>query len=81
MDTISTSAGKLIVVGDFNIHVDNQSDVNANRLKSIIDAAGLHQHVNVPTHSSPHIGLNYDQVCPTVLCKTLMCLYSLTIWP
>ena len=45
---------QLLIVGDFNIHVDIPSDHNAKGLNSIINSWGLTQHVQVPTHVNEH---------------------------
>ena len=51
---------RLVVVGDFNIHVDNPQDRGAKELFCVLDNYGLTQHVAEPTHNKgEHSGLNY----------------------
>lgn len=42
----------LLIVGDFNFHVDCPNDVNANELLNILDSLGLSQHGTEPTHNN-----------------------------
>ena len=43
-----------MIVGDFNIHVDNKGDNDAVRFLQLLDMHNLIQHVNEPTHTSGH---------------------------
>ena len=43
---------KLIILGDFNIHVNDESDENAGNFRDIIVALGLEQHVHFSTHKA-----------------------------
>jgi len=43
-----------VTVGDFNVHVDDDTDVHGSRLCCLFDAYGLRQHVEVSTHSRGH---------------------------
>lgn len=43
---------KLLIVGDFNVHVNIPEDKDATKLLSLLRQFGLHQHVNKPTHTS-----------------------------
>ena len=40
----------IIVLGDFNIHINNDQDADANRFKDIMEALGLQQHVSFSMH-------------------------------
>ena len=40
----------IIICGDFNIHIDNPSDTEAQIFTDIMEAFGLQQHVNFQTH-------------------------------
>ena len=40
-----------IILGDFNTHMDDPMDTEANILDDTLTAFGLLQHVNVSTHS------------------------------
>ena len=39
-------------MGDFNFHVNNQSDSGANKFKDLLNQYNLSQHVNIPTHTA-----------------------------
>ena len=45
----------LILVGDFNIHVDELNDSNALHFLKLLNTFNLCQHVSLPTHNSGHI--------------------------
>ena len=50
MEELIQLPGKLIIAGDFNIHVENLSDHNNAKLTSVLNRYGLSQHVTSPTH-------------------------------
>ena len=55
LEGLSISTGQLVLMGDFNFHVENhENDQHAQQLLSIIDAFGLIQHVRQPTHFHGH---------------------------
>ena len=39
-------------MGDFNFHVNNQSDSGANKFKALLNQYNLSQHVTIPTHTA-----------------------------
>lgn len=45
---------RLLIVGDFNIHVDDDSDPFARYFINIKDSFHFAQHVSGPTHSKGH---------------------------
>ena len=49
---ILTCNTNLVVLGDFNIHVNDTSNPNANIFLDMMTALGLKQHVEGPTHKS-----------------------------
>ena len=49
---MSDHDNKLIILGDFNIHVNDDTDENAVNFMDIIMALGLEQHVYFPTHKA-----------------------------
>ena len=51
----SSKPGNLVLIGDFNIHVDNQSDPFATKFMTIINAMNFTQRVKHPTHEAGHI--------------------------
>ncbi|KAI5086287.1 hypothetical protein C0J45_1051, partial [Silurus meridionalis] len=51
---LATSLDKALIVGDFNIHFDNQEDSLRAAVVSILDSVGINQNVIGPTHSGGH---------------------------
>lgn len=49
-----TSPGHLIILGDFNFHVNDSSDRDACSFQDLLSSYDLHQHVKVSTHCSGH---------------------------
>ncbi|KAJ0037001.1 hypothetical protein NQD34_005678 [Periophthalmus magnuspinnatus] len=45
---------RIVIVGDFNIHVDNGSDCLSNAFGALLDGIGFTQSVNKPTHCHNH---------------------------
>ena len=52
---LAISPGRLVIMGDFNIHFDKISDPKTQKLKNILAELGLKQHVTDPTHICGHI--------------------------
>ncbi len=44
------SADKVLIVGDFNIHVDNEKYLLGSAFIDILNSIGVRQHVSDPTH-------------------------------
>lgn len=55
LSVLSASPSKLVIVGDFNIHWDNQSNADTKKFADIIKSHDLLQHVCESTHISGHI--------------------------
>ena len=62
----------VVIVGDFNIHVDNPQARGTKELYNVLDNYGLTQHVIEPTHNKGHTldliiskGLNISKVVVT----------------
>ena len=55
LDELATMSGKLLVLGDFNIHMDNHADATAQDLRDLLYSFNLEQHVNHATHEKGHI--------------------------
>ena len=53
LEHISLAPGKLIIVGDFNCHVD-EGGSNALKFLELLQIFNLEQHVHVPTHNNGH---------------------------
>ena len=54
LENLISYATSLVIIGDFNIHVDISDDPHAKRLTDIILSFGLTQHVCSPTHVRGH---------------------------
>lgn len=61
---------RVIIVGDFNIHVDNDTCTNASEFVNITESINFTQHVVGPTHNKGHTldlvfsyGVNINNVC------------------
>ena len=48
------TADKVLIVGDFNIHIDNEKDALGLAFKDIVNSIGVRQHVSGPTHRRNH---------------------------
>ena len=47
-------AGKVIIIGDFNFHVDDIQDRPAQKFLNLLESFNLQQHVEDPTHEAGH---------------------------
>ena len=45
---------RLLIVGDFNIHVENSNDATARQFLDLLDSFDLVQHVGEKTHANGH---------------------------
>ena len=54
MELLSVSAGKVIIVGDFNLHVDNPVDSDARRFAALLESLTWIKHVKGDTHPWSH---------------------------
>lgn len=54
LSTICVSSANIIILGDFNIHVDTPTDYLAAEFLQLLDCFNLRQHVHVPTHKGGH---------------------------
>ncbi len=48
------AADKVLIVGDFNIHVDNEKDALGSAFLDILNSIGVRQHVSGPNHCGNH---------------------------
>ena len=64
----------LIIVGDFNIHVDELNDSNARHFLKLLNTFNLCQHVSIPTHNSGHI---LDLIITNASSNLIICPYVL----
>ena len=59
----------VIIMGDFNLHVDDPSDTEAKKVCDMLDSLGLEQHVKHPTHIQGHtLELVITRCCDSLLC-------------
>ncbi len=54
LETIVLTPGHLLIMGDFNFHVDSPSASPASKFSDILNQFNLVQHVTQPTHTSGH---------------------------
>lgn len=54
LEKLATNHHETLLVGDLNFHLDTEDNPDTRRFNSILDACGLKQHVNVPTHIRGH---------------------------
>ena len=54
LQPLALSAGKLLIVGDFNIHIEKATNSSSTKLLSLLDSHGLTQHVKGLTHVDGH---------------------------
>ena len=52
LESVIMSSEPLLIVGDFNLHVNIPSDPNASKFVDLLSSMGLDQHVDKPTHVS-----------------------------
>ena len=50
MISVILSKERLLVLGDFNIHVDVPNGIDAVKFLDLLESLGLEQHVAEPTH-------------------------------
>jgi hypothetical protein len=51
---LAVSSGKLVLVGDFNFHVDDLTNPQAARFLDLLDCYNLKQHITGATHKANH---------------------------
>ncbi|XP_059188467.1 uncharacterized protein LOC131971162 [Centropristis striata] len=67
LTSVCAMSPTVILLGDFNIHIDNPSNIFAKDFTSLLDCLGITQHVNLPTHNKGHI---LDLICCTDITPT-----------
>jgi hypothetical protein len=50
-----TTSGHIIIVGDFNFHLENENDADTYKLCRALYTLGLEQHISKPTHVKGHL--------------------------
>lgn len=68
--SLTLKLSRLVIVGDFNIHIDDDSVLLSRGFLSVADSFHFAQHVSGPTHTKGHtldlvftLGLNIDFIC------------------
>ena len=51
---VLTLYSNIIIAGDFNLHIDDIANPDAQVFLDLLTAFGLQNHVNFPTHKSEH---------------------------
>ena len=54
LESVILSKECLLILGDFNIHVDDCIDADAMKFLDLLDSLGLDQHITQPTHIHGH---------------------------
>ena len=70
MESVILPKERLLVLGDFNIHVDVPNDIDAVKFLDLLESLGREQHVTEATHIFGH---TLDLVITRCVCK-----YNLT---
>jgi len=55
MEEVVVCSEELLILGDFNFHVDDTADRYAAQFGSVLELFNLKQHVAVPSHRSGHV--------------------------
>ena len=70
LEATATLSGKLMLLGDFNVHLDNSSDPEGRQLTSLLASFGMEQHVTDATHVDGH---TLDLVVSRVTDEVVQC--------
>ena len=62
LESVVLCSEQLIIVGDFNFHIDVQNDNDAVTLLDTLESFGLEQHVAGPTHTEDHTQCTLDLI-------------------
>ena len=54
LEQLVSISGNLLIVGDFNFHLDDFNDTDGTKLHNLLEFFNLKQHVAKPTHSRGH---------------------------
>lgn len=68
LELLSTYSSNVVIMGDFNLHVDDVTDAAALRFLDLLDAFGFVQHIKGATHSCGHtldLVITQPTCCPT----------------
>ena len=67
LESTSTVSSALVIIGDFNLHVDVATDIYAQRFSATVESVGFRQHVCQPTRNKGHTLDLAFHVAPTIL--------------
>nr|XP_055057050.1 uncharacterized protein LOC129441427 [Misgurnus anguillicaudatus] len=88
LSELTVTVDKALIVGDFNIHVDNPKDALGRAFIDVLNSLGIKQNVSGPTHTRNHtldlilsLGLNINdiEISPQSDAVSDHCLVSCTI--
>ena len=69
--SILSSFGNMIVLGDFNIHINDKNDNEAGIFVDNMIALGFNQHVSFPTHKAGNIlDIVFTETCNSIEIKS-----------
>ena len=54
LENVVMCPGILVITGDFNFHLDDPTNSDANTFTELLETFGLLQHISLPTHVSGH---------------------------
>jgi hypothetical protein len=73
LQLLVVSSGKLLIVGDFNIHVDVAGNSTACKFLTLLDSFGLSQHIRGITHLDGHtLDLVISRISDNVVCECMV---------
>jgi hypothetical protein len=55
LESLSIASGRVIIVGDFNFHLESCTENSSLMFTDLTTSVGLKQHVSSPTHTSGHL--------------------------
>jgi len=64
---LASAPGKIVIMGDFNLHVDVNSALGVFRFMDLLNARDLHQCVGCSTHNAGVLWISSSHGHPTVL--------------
>ncbi|XP_063951767.1 uncharacterized protein LOC135153244 [Lytechinus pictus] len=54
LESANLLLNQVVILGDFNIHVDSDTNADAKNFKDLLESAGLSQRISQPTHIKGH---------------------------
>ncbi|KAL7406155.1 hypothetical protein ABVT39_014107 [Epinephelus coioides] len=87
LSIIHSNYNRILITGDFNLHIDNTSDPVSREFLNLSNCLDFKQHITQPTHSRGHtldLVINYGLSVGCVLCcgsgcvRPLLCVFNIT---